>query len=46
MDNVTFWIDEQGIEQVKIDRGNNEFTWLSKADYLATLAANSSTPAE
>ena len=33
MDNVTFITNERGEEYVIIDRGNNEFTSMSKAVY-------------
>jgi hypothetical protein len=40
MDKVTFITDEQGVEHAIIDRGNGEFTSMSKAHYEAQLAAN------
>jgi hypothetical protein len=45
MSNVSF-IEVQGKEYAIIDRGNNEFTSMSKADYEALLAeqAEQSTP--
>ena len=33
MDNVTYVIDEQGVEHVIIDRGNEEFTSMLKSTY-------------
>jgi len=45
MDNVKFItateIDGKEVEHAIIDRGNGEFTSMTKADYEATLAANS-----
>lgn len=35
MDNVTFVTDKDGIEHAIIDRGNNEFTSMTKAHYEA-----------
>ena len=40
MDKVTFITDEQGVEHAIIDRGNGEFTSMTKAHYEAQLAAN------
>ena len=42
MDNVTF-IEVQGVEHAIIDRGNNEFTSMTKAHYEA-MQAEQSTP--
>jgi hypothetical protein len=39
MDNVTFIIDEKGIEHVIIDKGNGEFTSMLKSTYDAQQAA-------
>jgi hypothetical protein len=39
MENITIVQDLQGIEQVIIDRGNGEFTSMSKATYDAQQAA-------
>lgn len=44
MDNVTFIKDQQGIEHAIIDRGNGEFTSMSKATYDAQLAAQKDQP--
>jgi hypothetical protein len=33
MDKVIFITDEQGVEHAIIDRGNNEFTSMTKAHY-------------
>jgi hypothetical protein len=33
MDNVTFITDERGAEHAIIDRGNNEFTSMTKEEY-------------
>ena len=33
MDNVTFVFDEQGVEHAIIDRGNGEFTSMTKSTY-------------
>ena len=49
MDNITVITDPNGVEQVIIDRGNNEFTSMPKSVYDAqqaasTLPSNSSTP--
>jgi hypothetical protein len=33
MDNVTFVIDEKGVEHAVIDHGNGEFTSMTKAYY-------------
>jgi len=33
MDNVTFVIDEQGVEHAVIDHGNGEFTSMLKSTY-------------
>jgi hypothetical protein len=38
MDNVTFFIDEQGVEHAIIDRGNDEFTSMHKSTYEAQQA--------
>ena len=44
MDNVTYFIDEiTGIEHAIIDRGNGEFTSMTKAHYEA-MQAEQSTP--
>jgi hypothetical protein len=37
MDNVTF-IEVEGVEHAIIDRGNGEFTSMTKAHYEAQLA--------
>jgi len=47
--NITNWTDANGIEQVTIDWGNEQFTSMTKATYDAqqassTLPSNSSTP--
>jgi hypothetical protein len=39
MDNITVFTDSQGIEQVIIDRGNGEFTSMTKETYDAQQAA-------
>jgi len=39
--NITNWTDANGVEQVTIDWGNEQFTTMTKATYEATLAANS-----
>lgn len=41
--NITNWTDENGVEQVTIDRGNGEFTSMPKSVY-DTLPSNSSIP--
>ena len=41
MTNIEIFTDEQGIEYVKIDRGNDEFTWMEKSIYDAMQAAQS-----
>jgi hypothetical protein len=33
MDNVTFVIDEQGVEHAIIDHGNEQFTSMPKSEY-------------
>jgi len=43
MDKVTFVTDEQGVEHAIIDRGNEEFTSMTKAHYDA-MQAEQSTP--
>ena len=43
MDKVTFVTDSQGIEHAIIDRGNDEFTSMTKAHYEA-MQAEQSTP--
>ena len=43
MENITIVLDKDGIEQVIIDRGNGEFTSMSKAYYEA-MQAEQSTP--
>ena len=40
MDKVTFVFDQDGVEHAIIDRGNDEFTSMTKAHYEAQLAAN------
>jgi hypothetical protein len=35
MDNVTFITDSEGVEHAIIDRGNGEFTSMTKAHYEA-----------
>jgi len=42
MDNVTFVTDEQGVEHAIIDRGNGEFTSMTKAHYEAIQADETS----
>ena len=39
MDNVTFITDEQDVEHAIIDRGNGEFTSMTKAHYEQQLEA-------
>jgi hypothetical protein len=39
MDKVTFITDEQGVEHAIIDRGNDEFTSMTKAHYDEQLEA-------
>ena len=39
MDNVTF-IEVEGVEHAIIDRGNGEFTSMTKAHYEVQLATN------
>jgi hypothetical protein len=39
MDNITIITDSFGVEQVIIDKGNGEFTSMSKATYDAQQAA-------
>jgi len=41
MDNVSFVIDPDGVEQVIIDRGNNEYTSMLKSTYDEMIAAQS-----
>jgi hypothetical protein len=43
MENITYITDEQGIEHAIIDRGNGEFTSMTKAHYEA-MRAEQSTP--
>jgi hypothetical protein len=43
MENITYITDEQGVEHIIIDRGNNEFTSMTKAHYDA-MQAKQSTP--
>ena len=43
MNNVTFITDEQGVEHAIIDRGNGEFTSMTKAHYEAQLANEAET---
>ena len=43
MDKVTFITDEKGTEHAIIDRGNNEFTSMTKEHY-DKLQAEQSTP--
>lgn len=38
MDKVTFITDDEGVEQAIIDRGNGEFTSMTKAHYEAMQA--------
>ena len=45
MDNVTFMTDADGVEHAIIDRGNGEFTSMTKAHYEA-MQAEQSTPIE
>jgi hypothetical protein len=42
MDKVTYIKDADGVEHAIIDRGNGEFTSMTKATYEAQLAANES----
>jgi hypothetical protein len=47
--NITNWTDANGVEQVTIDWGNEQFTTMTKATYDAqqtssTLPSNSSIP--
>lgn len=37
MDKVTFLTDDFGVEHAIIDRGNNEFTSMTKAHYEAQV---------
>ena len=50
MDNVTFieqpQIDNSMMAYAIIDRGNGEFTSMTKADYDAQIAANQTLPSE
>lgn len=39
MDNVTFTTDDNGVEHAIIDRGNGEFTSMTKAHYEELEAA-------
>jgi hypothetical protein len=43
MDNVTFITDDQGVEHAIIDRGNGEFTSMTKAHYEELEAAQAQT---
>jgi hypothetical protein len=43
MDNVTFVTDAWGVEHAIIDRGNGEFTSMTKAHYEALEAAKDQT---
>jgi hypothetical protein len=45
MDNVTFITDERGREHAFIDRGNGEFTSMTKATYDQMIAAQANNPA-
>jgi hypothetical protein len=45
MDNVSFIFDEEGVEHAIIDRGNGEYTSMTKAHYEA-MQAEQSTPQE
>ena len=45
MDDVTFLTDAEGIEHAIIDRGNGEFTSMTKAHYEA-MQAEQFTPIE
>jgi hypothetical protein len=38
MENITYITDEQGIEHVIIDRGNGEYTSMTKEHYEAMQA--------
>jgi hypothetical protein len=38
MDNVTFMTDADGVEHAIIDRGNGEYTSMTKAHYEAMQA--------
>ena len=40
MDNVTFVFDLDGVEHAIIDRGNGEFTSMTKAHYEAQQVEN------
>jgi len=47
--NITNWTDANGVEQITIDWGNEQFTSMLKTTYDAmqansTLPSNSSTP--
>jgi hypothetical protein len=47
--NITNWTDANGVEQITIDWGNEQFTSMTKANYDAqqassTLPSNSSIP--
>jgi hypothetical protein len=44
MDKVTFIKDDKGNEFAIIDRGNGEFTSMTKASYDELLATNEATP--
>jgi hypothetical protein len=50
MDNVTFFDDIQKngsiVTWAKIDRGNDEFTWMEKSTYDAQIAAQDTLPSE
>ena len=44
MDNVTFIFDTDGIEHAIIDRGNNAFTSMTKANYDAQQEQSTENP--
>jgi hypothetical protein len=43
MTNIEIFTDEQGIEHVKIERGNGEFTWMEKSTYDELIANEAKT---
>jgi hypothetical protein len=44
MDKVTFIEDDKGVEHAIIDRGNGEFTSMTKAHYEELEAAKANAP--
>jgi hypothetical protein len=44
MDKVTFITDDRGVEHAIIDRGNEEFTSMTKAHYEELEAAKANAP--